>query len=227
MALSAKHKLFVEQYLLTNNATEAYDRVYHPRNRDSAASNGYKLLRNAEISEAIKHRLSETTMLADEVLMRLAAQARGNMNDFVRFNDNGDPLFDLQSAATFGKLGLVKKLKIKTRTYATVEVADQASAHESDEIEDGDSSNTGAPGGLPVELGGVVETTVEFELYSSQAALKLLAQHHGLLDKRGSEEEPVHNVEWTVEQWKAEQEKRRKEAAKTMDLFDDEPNGDE
>ena len=209
MALSSKHRQFIEQFLLTFNATEAYDQVYHPRSRDAAASNGYKLLRNAEIAEAIKHRLSETAMLADEVLMRLSAQARSDMNDFVRFNDDGDPLPDLQSAATFGKMPLVKKLKIKTRNYNEPRIN---------------------PANGEIEYREVTETETEIDLYSSQAALKLLGTHHSLFDKRGSEEEPVHNVEWTVDQWREEQAKRQKQAAETMDLFDDdfdEPDGDE
>lgn len=186
MALSAKHRAFIEQYLLTSNATEAYDNVYHPKTRAVSASNGHKLLRNAEILEAISHRLSETAMLADEVLMRLASQARGSMNDFITFRDNGDPTFDFQTAAAFGKMGLVKKLKIKTRTYTTVEVA-QAQT-ESEEIEGDDTAGDGAA------LGGVTETTVEFELYSSQAALELLGKHHRLfLDgPSGDENDPIY-----------------------------------
>lgn len=221
MALSPKHRQFVEEFLSTYNATEAYDRVYHPKSREAAASSGYKLLRKAEIAESIKHRLSETAMLADEVLLHLSAQARGTMNDFVRFRDNGDPTFDFQAAAAYGKLGLVRKLKIKTRSYATVEVAQQQ--NESDEIEDGDGANTGDG----VEIGGIVETTIEFELYSSQAALELIGKHHGLFDKRGSEQEPVHNVEWTVEQWREQQAKRQREAAKTMDMFDEEDDAEQ
>lgn len=221
MALSQKHKAFVDQYLLTANATEAYDQVYHPRSRDTAASNGFRLLRNAEIAEAIKHRLSETAMLADEVLMRLAAQARGNMNDFVRFNADGDPAFDFQLAATMGKMSLVKKLKIKTRTYTTLEDAQRQPATERAEIEEGDDANTGDG----ADLGAVVETTIEFELYSSQAALELIGKHHGLFDKRGSEENPVHNVGWSVEEWRSELAKRRDKAAGTLSMFDEDEPG--
>ena len=59
MALSKKHCAFVEEYLATFNATEAYHRVYAPRTRAASASNGYQLLRNAGIQKELERRVAE------------------------------------------------------------------------------------------------------------------------------------------------------------------------
>lgn len=159
MGLSRKHQAFANEYLDCFNATEAYMRVYAPKNRDVAAANAARLLGNARVAEEIDRRLSEDAMRPAEVLKRLAAHARGNMGDFVRFNDNADPVFDLQAASMMGKLHLAKKLKTKTRSWQepTFNVT-------SGEIESRE----------------VTETAIEFELYDAQAALVQLGKAHGL-----------------------------------------------
>lgn len=200
MALTAKQRAFVNEYLIDFNATRAAGRAGHKGDDNVLAVTGYRLLRNAKIAEAIKTRLSERALLADEVLMRLGEQARSNIGEFIRFDDNGNPLFDLQAASVLGKLPLVKKLKTKTRTYS-----EPFFNHEIDEMDQRD----------------VNETTIEFELYSSQAALELLGKHHGLFERGATLDNPIHTVGWTVEEWKKEQAKRRDEAATTMDIFDE------
>jgi len=47
--LHFKHRRFIEEYLIDHNATAAYQRAGYVANRISAASNAYRLLRNAEI----------------------------------------------------------------------------------------------------------------------------------------------------------------------------------
>ena len=83
MALTAKQQIFVDRYLESFNATKAYDEAYSPKNRAVCASNGHRLLRNADISTAINERLSASAMRADEVLQRLAEQARSEHTRYI------------------------------------------------------------------------------------------------------------------------------------------------
>lgn len=123
MALSAKHQQFVEEYLRCFNATRAYQAVYPSVGRLTAASNGYRLLReNPEVAEYIQQRLSETAMSTDEVLMRLAEHARGNMGDFIRVTPDGSFAIDLTHAESAQKLGLIRKVTKTTRRFGDMEI---------------------------------------------------------------------------------------------------------
>lgn len=108
--MNDRHKAFIEQYLISYNATDAYQAVYTTVSRASAAANGWRLLQSADVQEAISQRLAETAMSANEVLMRLAQMARGDVDDYL--DDNGN--FDLAKARQAKKTGIVKKLKTKT-----------------------------------------------------------------------------------------------------------------
>lgn len=61
-------------------------------------------------------------------------------------------------------------------------------------------------------------TNVEF--HSVEAAREIIFRGHSL--DKSTLDEPQHTVQWTVEEWKAEQEKRRNQAAETMADFEDE-----
>ena len=113
MALTGKQVVFVEEYLVCWNATEAARAAGYKGDSVTLASMGWENLRKPQISEAIGRRLAEKAMSADEVLMRLADHARGNMGDFWTIPDSGDPVLDLTSEETKAKLHLVKKLKVK------------------------------------------------------------------------------------------------------------------
>ena len=118
MALSIKHQRFVEEYLQNSNATEAYQTVYPGVNRTTAASNGWRLLRNARIAEAIQARLDQAAMPADEVLSRITDHARADIDDFL----NADGSFDLTKARRGKRTALLKKLKTKTTTRTVGEM---------------------------------------------------------------------------------------------------------
>ena len=107
MALNARQQEFVNQYLSTFNATQAA--IAAGYSEKTAHSIGWENLRKPEIAEAIKKRLNATAMTADEVLMRLADYARGDMRDFL--TDSGD--IDLISAIADGKARLLKKITQK------------------------------------------------------------------------------------------------------------------
>lgn len=63
---------------------------------------------------------------------------------------------------------------------------------------------------------------VNVEFHDPVAAREIIARVHGLTDRGRTIDEPQHSVQWTVEEWKAEQEKRRKQAAETEADFEDE-----
>lgn len=179
MALTRKQKSFIDAYLSTFNATEAARQAKYNGDDVTLASIGWENLRKPEIAQVISMRLSEMAMGADEVLHRLAAQARGNMGDFVRFAD-GRPTFDLETAAMLGKMGLVRKLKTKTRTYSMPTVTVTKAGGD----EDGNEEDAQVEGEVEIASVEVNETTIEFELYDAQSALSLIGKHHGLFVDR-------------------------------------------
>lgn len=107
MALTDKQALFIEEYLTHFNATQAAKAAgYSSR---TAYSIGSTTLKKPEVAEAISQRLSESAMTADEVLMRLAAHARGDIDDCL----DEDGRFSLDKARKAKKTSLIKKLRIK------------------------------------------------------------------------------------------------------------------
>jgi hypothetical protein len=83
-----KHQEFVNQYFICNmNQTEAYLKVYPKSSYDSARANSARLIADdSSIRAEIAARLAELKMSADEVLIRLAEQARGSHADFSAVN---------------------------------------------------------------------------------------------------------------------------------------------
>jgi phage terminase small subunit len=59
------------------------------------------------------------------------------------------------------------------------------------------------------------------EFHDPVSARETLARILGLLDRGRTLEEPEHVVQWTVEEWKAEQAKRRQQAAEIEEVFED------
>lgn len=108
--LTDKQRLFVEAYLGSAkfNATQAARTAGYAGDDNVLAVAGYDLLRNPKISELVRQRLSEAAMTADEVLARLAEQARGSMEDFL--DDSGE--IDLARARERGKLHLLKSRSV-------------------------------------------------------------------------------------------------------------------
>ena len=105
--LSPKRAAFVEAYLETWNASEAA-RI---ANYAKPGSQGHRLLKNVEIQTKIKQRLTEMAMGADEVLHRLAQQAKADVSKFFEYNDDGSIKgFDSDYLRTHGHL--VKKMKV-------------------------------------------------------------------------------------------------------------------
>lgn len=110
--LSKADEVFVSEYLLTFNATAAYKKAHPNAKSTTAATNGWKLLRKAEIRDAITARLDEVHMSADEALKLQADIARGDIGDVI---DNFGSV-DILKARENGKTKLIKKIKQRTIT---------------------------------------------------------------------------------------------------------------
>ena len=102
--LTDKQQIFVYQYLKCFNATEAARRAGYAATNGSLRSIGSENLTKPNIAEAIRQHLQESAMSADEVLMRLAEQARGNIGEFANIENSADLAKHPQS-------NLVKKFK--------------------------------------------------------------------------------------------------------------------
>jgi len=77
MGLTAKQEKFIHEYLICYNATRAAKLAGYRSTEGSLAVSGHRLLRKANISEAIRQHLQESAMTADEAIMRISAIARG------------------------------------------------------------------------------------------------------------------------------------------------------
>lgn len=104
--MTPKMKLFVAEYLSCFNAKKAAIAAGYS-NTSSISNIAHTLINHPEIQEAIKEHLEATVMLADEVLMRLADHARGNLAYFLDRNMN----IDLERAEAQEHLHLLKKVK--------------------------------------------------------------------------------------------------------------------
>lgn len=185
MALTAKQQLFVDRYLESFNATSAYDEAYAPKNKTTAASNGYRLLRNADISTAIDERLSESAMRADEVLRRLAEQARSEHARYIV----SKPRLDMVQMALDEKADLIPAVidehgNIDVAQMATDGVLELYAPYiintayvDLDAMRRDDMMHL---------VKGIKHTKegLQVEFYDAQSALQLIGKHHALFTDR-------------------------------------------
>lgn len=109
-----KQKVFILEYVRDFNATQAAIRAgYSPK---TAYSIGQENLRKPEIAAAIRARIDEKAMTADEVLTRLAEHARGDMGDFMDISSMAFGL-NLNKAKELGLTRLIHKIKQRTVTH--------------------------------------------------------------------------------------------------------------
>jgi phage terminase small subunit len=109
--LSAKRRMFVEEYIKDMNATRAAIACgYSPRSARQIAS---RLLTIANIQAAISERVAEIAMTSDEVLTRLSDIARADMGDFLDI-ESMSFMVNLNKAKELGLTKLIKKVREKT-----------------------------------------------------------------------------------------------------------------
>jgi len=155
MTLSKKHSAFVDEYLRLFNGTRAYMRIYPRASARSAGVNAAKLLGSASVSEAIKERLKEAHVGADEVLKILADMARGDIGEFLSKEGAGFDI-DLKDAKARGLTKLIKRIKQKTTIFLA-----KGESGEDREVHD-----------------------LEIELYDAQAAAEKIGRHLDLFPNK-------------------------------------------
>lgn len=97
--LTPKQELFVLEYLVDFNATQAAIRAGYSKR--SAGTEGGRLLQKDEISAAIaekvKQRCNKLEITAERVLQELALIGFSNMQDYMRAGPDGDPYLDFSN----------------------------------------------------------------------------------------------------------------------------------
>lgn len=125
MALTGKQRVFIDEYLICLNATQAAIRAGY--SEKSAAVIGHENLKKPNIAKEISTRLNARAMTADETIARLADHARGDLSDFVDIAGRF-AILNLEKAESAGKLHLIKKLKYNTLGAPEIELYDAQSA---------------------------------------------------------------------------------------------------
>lgn len=103
MTLTLKQEAFVTAYLTCFNANRAAEIAgySHPNKQ------GFQVVHSPHVAEAISQRMAEAAMTADEVLVRLAEQARSEYSKYI--GENGS--VDLAAMKRDNKMHLIKKVK--------------------------------------------------------------------------------------------------------------------
>lgn len=113
MGLTHKQRVFIEEYLQVWNAAEAARRAGY--SEKTARTIGAQNLAKLDIAQEIERRITEKTMSADEVLVRMAATARGDMGDYM--DDAGQ--IDIAEMKRRRATHLLRKVKRTTRSGTT------------------------------------------------------------------------------------------------------------
>jgi phage terminase small subunit len=159
MSLNKKQQLFVVEYLIDLNATQAAIRAGYSKRTAFriGAENIQKPAIKTAIDTAIEERKKRVLVTADEVVRELALIGMADMKDFITIDEAGAvSAIPLENLAE-GKSRIIKKVKEK-RVIKTVQGTKDKP--------DGDQ---------------VLDATFEFELCDKVKSLELLSRHLGLL----------------------------------------------
>lgn len=157
MALTNKNLLFIDEYFKNNmDGTKAYMVAYPNSSYESAMKASSRLLNNVEIRAEVNRRLTERHMSADEVLARLAEQAKGIAGDYI--NEQGK--LDFKKLKKDGKGYLIQSIK-PTKFGTEVQFPNSQTA----------LINIGKQHGLFSDR-KIIETKVEAELDSILSSLE-------------------------------------------------------
>lgn len=152
--LTSKQDLFVKEYLVDLNATQAAIRAGYSKRR--ASEIGYQLLRKTTVAAAIteqqQKRAAKTDITAEKVLRELALLGFSNTLDYVEVQPDGSAYVDL-SALTREQAAAIQEITV-------------------DEYMEGHGDLA-----RPVKK-------VKVKLADKKSSLELLGKHLGLFDDR-------------------------------------------
>lgn len=116
MALTLKQKMFIDEYLVDLNATQAAIRAgYSPKTaKDIASQNLAKLNIRIEIDKKMAERSKRVGMNADRVLQELGKLAFVKIEDVIDFETGR-----IKPTATSDDLAAIQSIKIKPGEYGT------------------------------------------------------------------------------------------------------------
>lgn len=104
--LSAQHDLFCREYIIDDNQTRAYMRVYTDSSYGAAAVSAHQLLKNPKIIARIgtlrEERYKRLEISADKVLRRLEARAAVTPRDFYKPDGSFIPVHELHPDVAIG-----------------------------------------------------------------------------------------------------------------------------
>lgn len=155
--LSIGDEAVLVEYLQCFNATEAWSRVHKGCTRDSAMRLGSRWLRKVEVQKEIQEYFKAKHMDVDEVLGRLAEQARASHKPFIEVTDDGFVYFDFSNPEALEYMHLIKKIKTKRQRRVDGR-GDDAEVWE--------------------------DEWVEVELHDQQRALELIGKHLKLFNDK-------------------------------------------
>ena len=166
--LTAREEAFCREYVVSWNGTRsAIDAGY---SKKTAAVIAHENLRKPKIQARIKQLMNEKIMSQEEVMARLAAQARASHYPFIDVDAEGFIYFDFSDPDAIKHLHLIKKIKSKRQRLVR---------GRGDDAEEWEGE------------------WVEVELHDSQKALELIGKHYNLFvdrDKEGNPIQPIVNV---------------------------------
>jgi len=146
-----KQKMFIEYYLQSFNAADAARKAGY--SKDTAYQIGAENLTKPVIKAAISEKMTAVAMDTNEVLGRLAVQARGSMAPFIEVTNEGFGYLSFESDEAKDSMHLIKSINTK-RTRRVIGSGDHAEQWE--------------------------DEYVKVDLVDTQAALLALGKHHKL-----------------------------------------------
>lgn len=114
MALTNRQRVFIREYTRDFNATRAAKAAGY--SEKTAYSYGQYLLKNLEIRGAIRAHIEDLTMPEDEVKLRLAEIARGDIADLLDITPTGYSIKLMADGQVNPKTKLIRKIKQKVTT---------------------------------------------------------------------------------------------------------------
>lgn len=126
-SLNIKQKIFIDRYLISFCAKRAYKEAYGCTNNRTAESNGHRLLRNAEVQEALRKASIDITkrnqLDQDWIVSRLKAIADGNFAKIINLGNSPTIKIDLKESDLYP----ISKIKVRDN-YFEIRIRDPLKA---------------------------------------------------------------------------------------------------